>query len=285
MLTPDILTFFGLDKNPVYDEIGSEKDIWWSEQHKAALGVLVGAAENARFVRLAGQRGCGKTLVGELAKKQLRANATITLCEPSPVLSGVLTPTHLITTVIQAIKRRREERDEVFAEAASPVKRALSMRSLLVQERHAQRKVVLWIDESHELRADTFKALKRLLDELHGGRRLIAIVLIGQHAEAYNPRAADLSEVTLRMQTFRIEKMNTEIPAYLRFKIERAGGVVSKIITKQGLEAIAERCPFPLDANALFAQLLIEGKADQVRPIGEDEVEELAPAINQDTGA
>jgi type II secretory pathway predicted ATPase ExeA len=272
MLTPKMLSFFGLDRNPVYDEIQSEADMWWSDQHKEAKRELIAAAIQARFVRLAGARGCGKSLVGEAVKKELRARTDVTLAEPSPVLAGVLSPTHLISAVIQAIKRRREEREEVFSESANPVKRALAMRALMIQERDANRRVVLLIDESHELRADTFKALKRFLDELHLGRRLIGVVLIGQHAEAFNPRAADLSEVTLRMQTFRIEKMNAEIPAYLRFKIERAGGKVSQIITPSGLKAIAERCPFPLDANALFAQLLIEGFREGQKPIGQDEV-------------
>lgn len=163
------------------------------------------------------------------------------------------------------------------------MKRALAMRYHLVQQRKAKRKIVLWIDEAHELRPETFLALKRFLDEVTGlGQRLLGVILIGQNPEtAYNPRARDLSEVTLRLQTFRIAPMNAEMPDYLRFKIARAGGTVSEIITPAALKIIGERCPFPLDANALFASLLIEGYREKTKPIGRDEVAELAPAADE----
>lgn len=191
----------------------------------------------------------------------------------------MLTETHLITSVIQSIKRRVDGRDEVYAEAQSPAKRALAMRYLLIQQKRANRKVVLWIDEAHELKANTFLALKRFLDEVDGlGRRLLGVILIGQNPEAsYNPRTRDLSEVTLRMQTFRIGPMNDEMPRYLAHKIQRAGGAVSDVITPSALKAIGARCPFPLDANALFAQLLIDAYGDRKKPIALDRVELVAP--------
>ncbi len=279
MLTPPILRYFGFARNPVFDEIRSPADVWWSAQHKAAREILLDAAEEARFVRLAGPRGAGKSLVAEDTKAQLAKRDDVILVEPSPTLSGVLNELHLVTAIIQAIKRKVDARDEVFPESQNPVKRALAMRYHLVQQKRAKRKVVLWIDEAHELRANTFLALKRFLDEVAGlGQRLLGIVLIGQTPEAaYNPRARDLSEVTLRLQTLRIQPMNAEIADYLRFKIQRAGGTVSEVITPKALAMIGERCPFPLDANAVFAQLLIDGYGDRVKPIGRDEVEALAP--------
>jgi type II secretory pathway predicted ATPase ExeA len=280
MLTTPMLRYFGFTRNPVFDEILSERDVWWGAQHKEARAELVAAAESARFVRLAGPRGAGKSLVAQAAQKALEQRADVVVVEPSPTITGVLTETHLITAVIQAIKRRQGGRDEVYAEAQSPAKRALTMRYLLVQQRRENRKVVLWIDEAHELKAGTFLALKRFLDEVDGiGRRLLGVILIGQNPEAaYNPRARDLSEVTLRMQTYRLGPMHDEIPDYLRFKIQRAGATVGEVITPAAVKAIAARCPFPLDANALFAQLLIDAYGDKRKPIARDALEALPEA-------
>lgn len=279
MLTAAVLRYFGFAHNPVFDEIKSGKDVWWGKQHQEARALLIEAAAEGRFVRLAGRRGAGKSLVAHAAKEDLARREELILVEPSPTITGVLTEMHLITSILQAIKRRVDGRDEIFAEAQSPAKRALAMRYLLIQQRKANRRVVLWIDEAHELRAPTFLALKRFLDEVEGlGRRLLSIVLIGQNPEAaYNPRARDLSEVTLRLQTYRLGPMHDEIPDYLRFKIARAGGTTAEVIAPSALKALAARCPYPLDANVLFAQLLLEGYAEKTKPIGRDAVNELAP--------
>jgi len=284
MLTDAMLKYFGLKKNPFFEEIESEKDVWWGTQHKEARSALIDAAERLAFVRLAGPRGSGKSLVGAAVKTELARRESVILVDPSPTISGVLSETHILTAVIQAIKRHLAAREELFPEAQSPSKRSLQMRFLLKQTKQAGRKVILFIDEAHELRAATFLALKRFLDEVDGiGRRLLGIVLIGQNPEAaYNPRARDLSEVTLRLQTVQMRPMNDEIAKYLAFKIERAGARVSDVITAAGLKAIAERCPYPLDANAMFASLLIKSFAENDKPIGRDEVIELAPAVGEE---
>jgi type II secretory pathway predicted ATPase ExeA len=290
MLTKPMLKYFGFDRNPVYDEIRSPRDLWWGRQHLEAKAILVEAAEEARFVRLAGRRGAGKSLVWNEVRESLRLRDDIVLVEASAVISGTLTETHLITTVIQAIKRKLDGRDEVFPESQNPAKRALAMRYLLLQQKRANRKVVLAIDEAHDLKAQTFLALKRFLDEVDGvGRRLLGIILIGQNPEAaYNPRARDLSEVVLRLQTYRLQPMNDEIPDYLRWKIQRAGAKVGEIITPAALKAIGTRCPYPLDANAQFAQLVIDAYGAHEKPIGREMVESTAPdedEVAAETGA
>ena len=279
VLTPAMLRYFGLERNPVFDEIRHSKDVWWGRQHQEAKAVLIDAAEEGRFVRLAGRRGAGKSLVAQAVQEELRRREDLIIVEPSAVITGVLTETHLLSAVIQAIKRRVDGRDELFAEPQNPTKRALAMRYHLVQQRKAGRRVVLWIDEAHELQAKTFIALKRFLDEVEGlGRRLLSVILIGQNPEAaYNPRARDLSEVTLRLQTYKLQPMHDEIPDYLRFKLQRAGANVSEIISPAALKALAQRCPYPLDANVLFAELLIRAYAEKEKPIGREYVTAVAP--------
>jgi type II secretory pathway predicted ATPase ExeA len=280
MLTTAMLKYFGLERNPVFDEVQGERDIWWSRQHQEERVVLIDAAEGNKFIRVAGRRGAGKSLIAQLVKRELeRGREDIVIVEPSAVLSGVLDQAHLMSAVIQAIKRRVEGRDELYVEPQNPTKRALAMRYLLLQQRKAGRRVVLWIDEAHELKAQTFLALKRFLDEVDGmGKRLLGAILIGQNPDAaYNPRARDLSEVTLRLQTYKLQPMHEEIPDYLRFKIGRAGGTVSDVITPAALKAIGRRAPFPLDANVLFAQLVINGFAAKEKPIGREAVEVVEP--------
>lgn len=279
MLTAPMLRYFGLERNPVFDEIRSPKDLWWGSQHKEARAVLIEAAEHARFVRLAGRRGAGKSLVAAAVEQELKQREDLVLVQPSAVITHGLSELDLVSAVIQAIKRKTDARDEIFPEAQNRVKRALAMRYLLIQQRRQNRQVVLWIDEAHELRAPTFLALKRFLDEVDGlGRRLLGILLIGQDPEAaYTPRTRDLSEVSLRLQTYRIGPMGDEIPDYLRHKIQRAGGQVGEIVTPSALKAVAARCPFPLDANVLLAQLLIAAYEQKEKPIGREHVEEAAP--------
>jgi type II secretory pathway predicted ATPase ExeA len=280
MLTAPMLRYFGFTRNPVFDEIKHPRDVWWGSQHKEAKAVLIEAAEQARFIRLAGRRGAGKSLVAAAVEQELKQRDDITLVQPSAVITHGLSELDLVSAVIQAIKRKTDAKDEVFPEAQNRVKRALAMRYLLIQQRRQNRQVVVWIDEAHELRAATYLSLKRFLDEVDGlGRRLLGIVLIGQDPEAaYNPRTRDLSEVTLRLQTYRLQPMNQEIPDYLRHKIQRAEGSIGDVITPAALKAIGTRCAFPLDANVLFAQLLIEAYDNKKKPIGREHVEEAMPA-------
>lgn len=279
MLTGDILKYFGLTQNPVFDEIHGTRDIWWGRQHREAKAILIDAATSGRFVRLAGARGAGKSLVANAVKEELARREDLILVEPSPTITGVLTEMHLITAVIQAIKRKLDGRDELFTEAASPTKRALAMRYLLVQQRKANRRVALWIDEAHELKPGTYLGLKRFLDEVDGiGRRLLGILLIGQNPDAvYNPRARDLSEVTMRLQTYKLQPMQDELPDYLRWKLERAGARPGDVITPAALRAVASRCLYPLDANVLLSELLIQAFAAKEKPIGREQVETARP--------
>jgi type II secretory pathway predicted ATPase ExeA len=283
VLTATILRWWGFDpnRNPVFDEMRGDKDMWWGRQHTEAKSVLLDAAARSQFVLLAGRRGAGKTLVGRQAREELRQDDNVVLIEPSPVMSGVMTVNHLVTAIVQGIKRFREQRDEVYAVARDPMRRTLAMTYLLRELRRDGRRSVLWIDEAHDLQADTFLSLKRLLDDVDGaGRRLLSIILIGQHPNlAYNPRQRDLSEVMGRLQTYTLRPMHDEIADYLRHKIDRAGGKVSEVITPTALRALASRCPFPLDANVNLARLLIEGYEWKVKPIDRDRVTGVLEAL------
>jgi type II secretory pathway predicted ATPase ExeA len=279
MLTKELLKWFGLERNPVYDELISPRDLWWSPQHKEALGILVEAAEHASFVALVGRRGYGKTQVGEEAKRRLAKDDSITIVEPGAAISRVLNESHLISAVVQALKARAGGRDELYAEAASVSRRYLSMIYLLKQERKKGRRISLWIDEAHELPSTTLLALKRFLDAMdESGRRMLGVILLGQHLEAaHNPRARDLSEVLMRVQVHRLQPMHKDLEDYLRFKIERAGGKVSQVVTPTALKAIAKRCATPLDANVLLAQLMVQAKSENEKPIDVRDVETAVP--------
>ncbi len=275
VLTPPMLRYYGFRQNPVYDEIRAVEDIWWGEQHKEAKSVLHEAVREGRFVRLSGRRGAGKSIVGYLVRRELAKQDDVVIVDPGSVITGVIREMDVVTAVIQALQRRIHGRDEVYPEAQSRAKRVQAMRYFLAQARRSNWRVVVWIDEAHQLRAETFLALKRFLDEVDANfRRLLAVVLIGQNLEVSpRSRVADLSEVTLRLQTYTIAPMNAEMPDYLRFKIRRTGADVKDVVTPKALAAIAERAPYPLDANAIFAQALIDVYREKDKPIRQEHID------------
>jgi type II secretory pathway predicted ATPase ExeA len=279
MLTKPVLQYFGFKRNPVFEEIRSSEDLWWGKQHEAAKNALIDAAMEGGFVALVGKRGGGKTMVYSEVRDTLKRRDDVVLAETTAAIVGLLTEVHLMTAIIQGLNHRTHGRDQVYSQAHDSQSRALQMRYLLLQAKRANRKVVLVIEEAHELRAATYLALKRFLDERDGvGQRLLSVILIGQNAEpTSNRHTRDLSEVALRLQTFRLQPMHDDIADYLRFKIQRAGAKVSDVIQPAALKALAKRCAYPLEANSKFAQLLIDAWAEREKPIERRRVEDNLP--------
>jgi type II secretory pathway predicted ATPase ExeA len=252
-LSRSVREHFGLKRDPFHNEIREREDYWWGKPLLRARDQLAEAIEEGPcFTRLAAPRGAGKTQIAEWVRGRAQQNGTL-IVQPPSFLTGTLQPADVMTEIILALARWERGNGEVIVRA-SHIRRAHQMRYFLSAVRERDKRVVLWFEESHDLNARAFKALKRFWEEKDaGGDRLLSIVLIGQ-----NPEQFGLEEVTKRLATIRIPPMHREIPNYIAHKIERAGGKVGRIFDDLALREIGTRCPYPLDANALCAELMIE---------------------------
>lgn len=277
MLPRAVRKHFGLTRDPFHDEIRTLEDRWWGDTHTAVRDQLLEALEDgAPFIRVAGPRGAGKTQIGEEVLRRLAKNGTLVVRPPTHWLH-VLNPGDLVTEIVVALATWETGRAaHEITVRASHVRRTHQMRFYLRAAAEKGKQVVLWIDEGHDLPRETQKVLKRFWEETDAqGRKVLGIVLIGQNPEL------TLEELTKRLATIRIPPLHEEIPGYVKHKLARAGGNPGRIITDRALRALAKRCPYPLDANAMMAELLIQAHREQEKMIDLDLVEQAEPGMAQ----
>ena len=246
---------FGLFNNPfaagaLYDEDGQPRlnHIFLSRAHASAKMVLMQAATGAGFVAIYGAPGTGKST--------LRARALADAAElTEPYRMVVVNPAN--------IERRKMELGHVVQELLrqltdDPIPQATNARDAKLEEvllrYHKDRhRVVLLIEEAHELRPELIKDLKRLHEGRHGFIPLLGIILIGQpelRVKLDPSRNPLLTEVALRAVKVELPALSDgEVRAYLASRLALVGDAhVDRIFTPDAVQAV-ERLLTPSGAR------------------------------------
>ncbi len=82
MLKQNVLTHFGLDRDPFTNEMRCRTDVWLPPQHRAALDEMLDAAKNQKFIGIHGHVGAGKTVVKQYLFEQLGQEGKFAVSEP-----------------------------------------------------------------------------------------------------------------------------------------------------------------------------------------------------------
>lgn len=219
---------FGLFNNPfaasaLYDDGRPRLEhIFLSRAQASVRLLLTQAATGGGFMAVYGPTGTGKTT---LRSRAMADAAAIT--EPHRLV--VITPAN--------IERRKMELGHIVMELLreltdDPVPQATNARdakleAVLLRYHKDRHRIVLLIEDAHELRPETLKDLKRLHEGRHGFMPLLGIILVGQPElgvkldPARNPL---LMEVALRAVKVELPALaEGEIRAYLASRLALVG--------------------------------------------------------------
>jgi general secretion pathway protein A len=251
--------FFGLGDAP-FRLTPDPRYLFLSRKHADALAHLrLGLSESSGFVCITGDVGTGKTTVlrhflGELA--------------PEASVAYVVNPTLSPLELLQMINL------EFGLPAESTSKKALidQLNRHLLDQRHADRRAVVVVDEAQALSVEVLEHLRLLSNLETTTEKLLRIILVGQpqlRALLAHPELAQLNQrITLRWHIGPLAR--DETVAYVRHRLQVASdGQVRDVFSAPALRAIHWRSRgVPRLINMLCHRAMLAAFAAERRTVG-----------------
>jgi len=252
------LDYYRLSKEPFH--IASTPGFFYmGENHREALAMMVyGVRKKLGFVALVGDVGTGKTTVLRAYLEHIQDSdiRTILMFNPNVTFEG------LLAHVLGGLGIDASDKDERW------MLHALAF--VLQNERKAGRTVTLVIDEAHHLPLATLQKMHLISNMETSQGKLLQVVFLAQ------PELDDmLLDDHLRQIRQRIAVRYYLRPlklweslAYIRFRVERAGGNPDFLFTKGATKAIAKAAKgIPRLINVFADNALITGMGHGIRPV------------------
>ncbi len=193
------------------------------QSHKAALNTLLVALNNSEgFIKVVGEVGTGKTLLGRLLLKSLSPQRFVTAYIPNPHLS----PDELKLCLAQEIGVAVS--DHVPAHQLTAL-----INSRLIELAQAGKQVVLILDEAQTMPRKTIEALRLLTNLETEKRKLLQIVMLGQPELDHMLARDDLRQLKQRIvfsETLKpLDFMG--VRNYVAFRLHSSGAAHSQLFS------------------------------------------------------
>lgn len=232
---------------------------WWPELRET-FNDLTQAVDDASMVALVAPSGSGKSSLLADLRDQLRQDTETVVVD-------------LATTERQRMGAWTVETEMLLSlgvpkarVAASSDRRVKQIAELLAKRAATNARTVVIADDSHDLRLETMKGLRRLR-ELHPRYFLFSLVLAGQEGLAILLRSEELREVGGRTHLLEVPRLGgrvdgRELPnhgeAWIRWHFEQigAGDAAARLFTPEGAQEIAAVAEHPLWCRNLAVHCL-----------------------------
>jgi general secretion pathway protein A len=270
--------FYGLKEQP-FAISTDPKFLFLSESHRRAYEeLLAGLRRREGLMLLSGETGTGKTTLCRAVVKAL-GERTFSALILNPYMSGA--------EVLRVILRdfgfvsREEIRRGALAQADVPqLLDALDgfLRSLLPLETHA----VVIIDEAQSLSPQVLDQVRLLSAFEQDGQRLMQVLLVGQPVLLGTLKSEPLYALNERL-TRRVALAPLpagEVDAYIRHRLEIAGGADSVSFSPEATALVAELSRgLPRRVNVLCDRALQEGRVEGANLITPELVKRAARSL------
>lgn len=244
----ELLRHFGFHESP-FGVTPDPEFLFWSGMHDAALQGLISSIEsNLGFSVLLGEPGTGKTTLLfqllTLYRERARTGFVFqTQCRPHDLLRHIAAELEL-----EGVKH-----DEVSLH--------LKLKSMLVEEARAGRKVIIVIDEAQNLQPASLEAVRLLSDFETAPCKLLHVVLAGSLGLRDTLLLPELSQLAQRILTIcQLQPLDHEgVKNYVGFRLEVAGAkLANEVFPLDSLRAIAAQSRgIPRIVNAICYRSLV----------------------------
>jgi len=265
--------FYGLKENP-FNVNPDPRFLYLTKQIEEALtGLMYGIQTRKGFLTLTGEVGTGKTtLVNRLLDWLHHRNARTAFLFNSRMNSSQLFDFILAEFDIQC-------------ESKSKSQQLMKLNSWLLDRYRDGETVVLIIDEAQNLTYPVLEEIRLLTNLETSTEKLLQIVLSGQPELEEKLKLPQLRQLRQRIM-FRSRTtpfLQEQTQEYILERLRIAGASGAPIFSPKAIEAVhMYSMGIPRVINLLCEHSLVNGFADQVRPIHPKIVEEVAHEFQLD---
>ena len=260
-----VLDFYGLLEQP-FGATPDPRFTYLAGSYREALAsICVGLQAGHGLLALIAPPGLGKTMVlFHLIEHLRRSTRTAFLFHTRCDDRG------LLRQIIAQLGGSTDRHDVVALHGA--------LQAILLQEARLGRRVVLIIDEAHNLSAPVLETVRLLSDFETSTRKLLQIVVAGQPALAQRLIEPELAALTQRISTVaRIGPLTeSETLAYVKHRFKVGGRVDADLVDQHALRLVARAAKgVPREINTVLSSALHLGCAVGSQSIGSDVIEEV----------
>jgi type II secretory pathway predicted ATPase ExeA len=233
----DVMEHFGLSKSFV------QADGFETDHHRQLLKDLKIAIHEGGIIALTGIVGSGKTVLLGRLQDQLRDEGEFAV---SDSLAFTVQRVNLDTLKLALYYDLTTEKDGDLT-----IKTEKSERALIRMMRRCQKPIVLFVDDGHDLHAQTLRGLKQMIEKT--GRRgvRLTIVLAGHPRLKHDLRRPSQEETGARTTVFDFEGIQGHQRRFITWLLEQCAPEAdpADILAPEALELLAERLVTPLQIH------------------------------------
>src|SRR5919198_3147828 len=246
-----------------------------SEYHQQLLQDLKAAIHGGGLVAFTGIVGSGKTVLLTRLQQQLRDEGQIEVCES---LAFEVAKVTLTTLKLALYYDLATEKDGDITGKPEKSERAL----MKVMGRY-HKPIALFIDDAHDVQAQTLRALKQMIEKTGRRGSRLTLVLAGHPRLRNDLRRPAREETGARTTVFEFEGIQGQQRRYITWLLEHSAPEVDPqdIVTDDALRVLAERLSTPLQIEHDLTRVLEQAYRVGEKPITPALVEKaLAPDMH-----
>ncbi len=266
-----VLDFYGLREHP-FGAMPDPRFTYLGKSYREALAsICIGLQSGHGLLALVAPPGCGKTMVLLHLLDHFKHTARAVFLPHPPSDRR-----DLLIQIIGQLGGSHDGRDVASMHGA--------LFGILQQERQLGRRVLLLVDEAHNLDRPSLETVRLLSDCETSTQKLLQIVIAGEPELAERLLDPDLATLARRISTFaRIGPLTeSETLAYIRHRLSIGGEREVPVFDEDALALVAHATSgVPLEINTILSDALHLGYSVGARPIGRWVVEEALDARNR----
>jgi general secretion pathway protein A len=260
-----VLEFYGLREQP-FGTTPDPRFVYLSRSYREAFAsICIGLQSGHGLQALVSPPGLGKTMVLFQLLEYLRRSARTvflfhTQCDGAD----------LLRQIVGQLQGAQPPHDGIDTQSA--------LFDILQKEHRLGRRVVLFVDEAHNLEAPALEVIRLLSDFETSTDKLLQIVLAGQAPLARRLLEPELASLKQRISTLaRIDALTEwETRAYVGHRLKVAGPIDAPVFGEEALRLVAHVTKgVPREINNVLSSALHLGCAVGARPIERRVIEEV----------
>lgn len=205
---------FSLVKNPFKDVLDTSLFFRTRQHEEALLKIQIGIEDRHSLILLSGSSGTGKTMLSQVVMRSLDTARCVSVF--IPVHPG-MNKGGLLSTILSELEVKNPERHTD--------KKLNQLQERVLNLNEQGKRVVIFIDEAHFLKADALHILRTLSNLETEDEKLVTVVLIAEYA--LEKRLENPSYASLRSRIFftiRLDALTSEeTEQYIKYRLLKCG--------------------------------------------------------------